>query len=55
MDRPVRRRYRRSGPPDAELAAEDLEARLSALRDEIQRAEEELIALRRSSRGSDET
>lgn len=55
MDRPVRRGYRRSGPPDAEVAVENLEARLSTLRDEIQRAEEDLIALRRSPRGSDDT
>ncbi len=46
FDRPVRRRYRRSARSDAEGVADDLEARLSALREEIRRAETELAELR---------
>ena len=46
IDRPVRRRYRRYPRPDAASVADDLEARLSALRDEIRHAEAELAELR---------
>jgi hypothetical protein len=46
IDRPVRRRYRRYARSDAGSAADELEARLSALRDEIRRAETELAELR---------
>jgi uncharacterized small protein (DUF1192 family) len=42
----MRRRYRRQPRSDAESVAEDLEARLSALREEISRAETELAELR---------
>ena len=46
LDRPIRRRYRRHTRSDAESVAEDLEARLSALREEISRAETEPSELR---------
>jgi uncharacterized small protein (DUF1192 family) len=46
LDRPMRRRYRRQTRSDTESVAEDLEARLSALREEISRAETELAELR---------
>lgn len=46
LDRPMRRRYRGHTRSDAENVAEDLEARLSALREEISRAETELAELR---------
>ena len=46
FDRPARRRSRRYARPDADSVADDLEARLSALRDEIRRAEAELAELR---------
>lgn len=45
-DRPFRRRYRRYRRPDRETAAEELEARLGDLRDEMQRVEAELTGLR---------
>ena len=47
FDRPTRRRSRRYALSDADSVADDLEARLSALRDEIRRAEAELAGLRR--------
>jgi len=46
FDRPVRRRDRRDTRFDADSVAGDLEARLSALQDEIRRAETELAELR---------
>jgi cell division protein FtsB len=45
-DRPFRRQYRRFRNPDRGTAAEELEARLAELRDEMRRIEAELIDLR---------
>jgi hypothetical protein len=46
FDRPVRHRYQGSARSDATSTADDLEARLSALRDAVHRAESELAELR---------
>jgi hypothetical protein len=45
-DWPIRRRYRRQGRLDREMAADELEARLAELRDEVGRVEAELAGLR---------
>ena len=45
-DWPVRRRYRRPARLDPDAAADDLEARLDALRDEVRRVEADLMNLR---------
>jgi hypothetical protein len=46
LDRQMRRRFRRSARPDADSVVDDLEMRLTALRDEIRQAETALAALR---------
>jgi hypothetical protein len=45
-ERPFRRRYRGFRRPDRGTAAEELEARLADLRDEMRRVEAELSGLR---------
>ncbi len=45
-DWPAPRRYRRPARPDPEAAADDLQARLEALRDEVRRVEADLMDLR---------
>jgi hypothetical protein len=49
---PIRRRYRRPSRLDQETAADDLEAKLDALRDEVRRVEAELVNLRGAEWGA---
>ena len=52
FDRPMRRRYRQPARSEADSVADDLEVRLSALRDEIRRAETDLAELKAGTRNA---
>lgn len=50
MDWPIRRRVRRARRGDQEMAADELEARLDELRDELRRVQAELENLHAAGR-----